>query len=96
LIFDREAACNVLQRRAVMLVPAASGGFYPHYFCVMRCSSEPAPPCGVKGLRYVYCNRRLKAVVGNVPKERSMAWTTPTLVEICIGLEINGYLPAEF
>ena len=20
-----------------------------------------------------------------------MAWTTPTLVEICIGLEINGY-----
>jgi coenzyme PQQ precursor peptide PqqA len=26
---------------------------------------------------------------------RPMAWTTPTLVEICIGLEINGYLPAE-
>jgi len=25
-----------------------------------------------------------------------MQWTTPTLVEICIGLEINGYLPAEF
>jgi len=25
-----------------------------------------------------------------------MAWMTPTLVEICIGLEINGYLPAEF
>ena len=24
-----------------------------------------------------------------------MAWTTPTLIEICIGLEINGYLPAE-
>jgi coenzyme PQQ precursor peptide PqqA len=23
-------------------------------------------------------------------------WTTPTIVEICIGLEINGYLPAEF
>jgi coenzyme PQQ precursor peptide PqqA len=29
-------------------------------------------------------------------KEHKMAWTTPTLVEICIGLEINGYLPAEF
>ncbi|HYS47867.1 MAG TPA: pyrroloquinoline quinone precursor peptide PqqA [Xanthobacteraceae bacterium] len=29
-------------------------------------------------------------------KEATMAWTTPTLVEICIGLEINGYLPAEF
>jgi len=25
-----------------------------------------------------------------------MDWTTPTLVEICIGLEINGYVPAEF
>jgi len=25
-----------------------------------------------------------------------MVWTTPTLIEICIGLEINGYLPAEF
>ena len=25
-----------------------------------------------------------------------MTWTTPTLVEICIGLEINGYLAAEF
>ena len=28
--------------------------------------------------------------------EKRMHWSTPTLVEICIGLEINGYLPAEF
>jgi coenzyme PQQ precursor peptide PqqA len=28
--------------------------------------------------------------------ERSMVWTTPILIEICVGLEINGYLPAEF
>jgi coenzyme PQQ precursor peptide PqqA len=27
--------------------------------------------------------------------ETTMAWATPTLVEISIGLEINGYLPAE-
>ena len=27
---------------------------------------------------------------------KNMTWTTPTLIEICIGLEINGYLPAEF
>jgi len=26
----------------------------------------------------------------------AMVWSTPILVEICIGLEINGYLPAEF
>ena len=29
-------------------------------------------------------------------REEAMTWTTPTLIEICIGLEINGYLPAEF
>ena len=29
-------------------------------------------------------------------EETIMAWTAPTLVEICVGLEINGYLPAEF
>jgi coenzyme PQQ precursor peptide PqqA len=29
-------------------------------------------------------------------RENAMTWTTPTLVEICIGLEINGYLQAEF
>ena len=29
-------------------------------------------------------------------EREAMAWTTPTLTEICIGLEINGYLPAEF
>jgi len=25
-----------------------------------------------------------------------MVWTTPIIIEIFIGLEINGYLPAEF
>jgi len=29
-------------------------------------------------------------------KGNAMAWTTPILIEICIGLEINGYLPAGF
>jgi len=32
----------------------------------------------------------------NVRKwEHTMTWTTPVLVEICIGLEINGYMPAD-
>ena len=30
------------------------------------------------------------------PEESLMIWTTPILEEICVGLEINGYLPAEF
>ena len=39
----------------------------------------------------------LKAqAISQIHAEELMAWTTPTLVEICIGLEINGYLPAEF
>jgi coenzyme PQQ precursor peptide PqqA len=31
----------------------------------------------------------------SAPESTTMMWTAPTLVEICIGLEINGYLPAE-
>jgi coenzyme PQQ precursor peptide PqqA len=31
-----------------------------------------------------------------IARRARMFWLTPTLVEICIGLEINGYLPAEF
>jgi coenzyme PQQ precursor peptide PqqA len=39
---------------------------------------------------------KLVPVLGLLPfKELTMAWNTPTLVEICLGLEINGYLPAE-
>jgi coenzyme PQQ precursor peptide PqqA len=37
------------------------------------------------------CRRQTEIALEDI-----MAWTTPTLVEICIGLEINGYLPAEF
>ncbi len=29
-------------------------------------------------------------------KDSPMAWSTPVLIEICVGLEINGYLLAEF
>jgi hypothetical protein len=29
-------------------------------------------------------------------EDMPMAWTSPTLVEICVGLELNGYLPAEY
>jgi coenzyme PQQ precursor peptide PqqA len=38
----------------------------------------------------------LLCCTGKREERRPMAWTTPTLVEICVGLEINGYLPAEF
>jgi len=25
-----------------------------------------------------------------------MAWTTPVIVEICVGMEVNAYFPADF
>jgi coenzyme PQQ precursor peptide PqqA len=38
----------------------------------------------------------LKGVANRTRRKMTMKWETPTLIEICIGLEINGYLPAEF
>ena len=64
----------------------------------MRKGSGKAPTRVVKalvsgaGLALIYCCRSLRRLAEGT----TMAWTTPTLVEICIGLEINGYLPAEF
>jgi len=26
----------------------------------------------------------------------TMAWTRPTISEVCVALEINGYMPSEF
>ena len=40
------------------------------------------------------CDLRL-LLIAETRGKRPMTWTTPTLLEICIGLEINGYLPAE-
>jgi coenzyme PQQ precursor peptide PqqA len=55
--------------------------------------SEPNQPhCAGGGLGLSI--RQRAALRGQ--EDMLMAWTTPTLVEICLGLEINGYLPAEF
>ena len=43
-----------------------------------------------------WLNNDIQAIASQHFMESTMAWTTPILVEICIGLEINGYLPAEF
>jgi hypothetical protein len=32
----------------------------------------------------------------NLELSRPYPWTIPILVELCIGLEINDYMPAEF
>jgi coenzyme PQQ precursor peptide PqqA len=46
-------------------------------------------------LRYRFALKQ-RRVCGRKKVRKIMTWTTPKLVEICIGLEINGYLPAEF
>ncbi|HLS68864.1 MAG TPA: pyrroloquinoline quinone precursor peptide PqqA [Kiloniellales bacterium] len=28
-------------------------------------------------------------------EDTQMTWTTPQIVEICVGMEINSYFPAE-
>lgn len=49
----------------------------------------------------IYFGGRLRTI-SQMPVEsgdgrrNAMAWTTPQLIEICAGLEINGYLPPEF
>jgi coenzyme PQQ precursor peptide PqqA len=47
-----------------------------------------------EGFRFAMRTANFKLMTNR--EETIMAWTTPTLVEICVGLEINGYLPAEF
>jgi hypothetical protein len=52
--------------------------------------SPTAEPCErrVGGHQLRPCDERIKKMI--------MTWTTPILIEICIGLEIKGHLPAEF
>jgi coenzyme PQQ precursor peptide PqqA len=52
--------------------------------------------CAAAACALGFTDRLHWADASQTGKESIMAWTTPTLVEICIGLEINGYLPAEF
>jgi coenzyme PQQ precursor peptide PqqA len=61
------------------------------YAILLPSHAETAPPVYLPFLiRRLYNAKQY-------PKGRTqMAWTTPLLVEVCIGLEINGYLPAEF
>lgn len=66
---------------------------------MLRVLASGSGTCAVADLRANLANMlgfgAHKNAVGDFKRRRSMAWTTPVLVEICIGLEINGYLPAE-
>ena len=39
--------------------------------------------------------RAAPAAKKKIGREHAMAWTKPTLTEVCIGLEVTGYESAE-
>jgi coenzyme PQQ precursor peptide PqqA len=57
---------------------------------------DALPPCNAFLSVYVVGSVAVRRYDSRKTEDKPMAWTTPVLVEICIGLEINGYLPAEF
>ena len=42
----------------------------------------------------------MRTATGSGPEtsteETTMRWNKPTVVEMCVGLEINGYFPPEY
>jgi coenzyme PQQ precursor peptide PqqA len=42
-------------------------------------------------------NLLMKFILGATTlEEAEMAWTTPRIVEVCVGMEVNAYFPADF
>jgi len=73
-----------------------SGAFIALTRHIVYCNSTYRALPGLQNFR-----RRFDWIVGDAhimcaARRPLMTWTTPVLVEICLGLEISGYLPAEF
>ena len=74
--------------RQIRLVDARS--------CAPKQLRRQGAPCNPFLSVYVVRNVAVSRYDSRKMEDKPMTWTTPVLVEICIGLEINGYLPAEF
>jgi coenzyme PQQ precursor peptide PqqA len=61
-----------------------------------ECGGVGMPNVMPKGFTVRLCPELHPCILCIGTRSTPMTWTTPTLIEICIGLEINGYLPAEF
>lgn len=85
--------------REVAALAAGGGGpgALPPYQFVMTCFLTAAAHCTT--LTVVRGAGRARFPVGVLRqltrKETTMKWTTPRITEVCVGLEINDYLPAE-
>jgi coenzyme PQQ precursor peptide PqqA len=50
----------------------------------------------VPRFRFMFLNgRSVVRPQSTWPKERNMSWTTPVIVEVCIGMEVTSYVSAE-
>jgi coenzyme PQQ precursor peptide PqqA len=63
--------------------------------CAPKLLRRQGAPCNPFLSVYAVGSVALSCYDNRKTEDEPMAWTTPVLVEICIGLEINGYLPAE-
>ena len=63
--------------------------------CAPKLLRRQGAPCNPFLSVYVVGNVAVSRYDSRKTEDKPMTWTTPVLVEICIGLEINGYLPAE-
>jgi coenzyme PQQ precursor peptide PqqA len=44
---------------------------------------------------YIIGSQRPRSGSSDSVRERSMAWTTPVLTEVCVGMEVTSYASAE-
>jgi coenzyme PQQ precursor peptide PqqA len=94
--------------KRLLCLPRASGKFVVHSaqsLCSLATRSRPARVAArleqphapsLLGSELGLLDLRPISEAATEQEGSIMAWLTPTLVEICVGLEINGYLPAEF
>jgi len=70
--------------RGTRIVPVNLEFLVADVLAVIRC-----------GILAVPCSLALLFFAEGLQRRTTMTWTTPVLIEICIGLEINGYMPAD-
>jgi len=80
------------------MLPGVQAGRQQQDSLADQAASMLSPAWVLPGLAWVRAliYAELPLVTSERQGTRRMTWTIPILVEICVGLEINGYLPAEF
>ncbi|PPD45865.1 MAG: pyrroloquinoline quinone precursor peptide PqqA [Methylocystis sp.] len=64
----------------------------PHTFMIMLSPSLNLPPSPGPRSRDKRAGNSRRS---SKPEEMTMAWTTPVIVEVCVGMEVTAYSSAE-